>query len=78
MKNWKKSTGKIIGLFAGSIGQIWETEAPAYGGSTLDYRQLWINGRRAIYFARDEYCLQRITSWDKKSGKLGVPESSDR
>lgn len=76
VKNWKKATGNIKGLPIKSRGQIWEAEAPAYGGRTLDYRQLWINGRKAVR-ARDvnDDNLQRITSWDKKSGKLGVPSS---
>ncbi|HEX8017908.1 MAG TPA: hypothetical protein VF465_21970 [Flavobacterium sp.] len=45
IKNWKKSTIAINGL---KTGTVWEANAPQQAGEILNYRQLWVNGKKAV------------------------------
>jgi hypothetical protein len=73
VKGWKKAKN-TPGLPATAVGKVYATDAPQIGGNLLEYRQLWVNGRKAVR-ARDanDDNLPRITSWDKKTGTLGIP-----
>jgi hypothetical protein len=73
---WKKLREKVPGL-PQTAGEVWVTDAPRVGGRLLDFRQLWVNGSKAVR-ARDvdDDHLTRITSWNKKTGELGIPASS--
>jgi hypothetical protein len=71
---WKKSSKYIQGLPEKAQKQVWVAEAPCVGGDLLEFRQLWINGVKATR-AKDVNGdnLQRISSWDKATGRIGVP-----
>lgn len=70
---WKK-TGKVTGLPAKAVGKVYVTTLPLINGNLPEFRQLWVNGRKAVR-ARDmsDFAMQRILSWDKKTGTLGIP-----
>lgn len=56
-------------------GKLWVTDVPMFNGRPLDFRQLWINGTKAIR-ARDVDDFEkmyRIRSVDKKNRILWVP-----
>lgn len=63
---WKKINAKISGLPKASRGNVWVADAPEFGGRTLEFRQLWVNGRKAIR-AREPNgdTLNRLIAWDK-------------
>jgi len=52
-------------------GGIWEADAPVVGGKVLGFRQLWVNGIKAVR-AREEG-MPRILEVDKKEQVIWVP-----
>jgi len=63
IKNWRKN------------GNIWEADAPVVGGRVLGFRQLWVNGVKAVR-ARDvdrDDDMKRILGVDKKEQVMWVP-----
>jgi hypothetical protein len=73
VNGWKKVTFSVAGLPALATKNVWVTDAPIVGGNLLDFRQLWVNDVKTVR-ARDanDDNLPRITSWDRKTGKMGV------
>jgi hypothetical protein len=63
IKNWKKS------------GKYWVATAPEFNGRPLEFRQLWINGKKAIRArdVEDFEKMNRITSVDKTNEVIWVP-----
>lgn len=55
-------------------GNIWEADAPAIGTGIIDFRQLWVNNRKATR-ARDynDNKMGRILSWDHVSQTCMIP-----
>lgn len=75
VKGWKKATGKIPGLSKKAKANVWETEAPLIGDKLLDFRQLWINGSKAIRAkSRNGESMGRILSWNKKTAQCWIPK----
>jgi len=70
---WKK-TEAVPGLPVVAAKNVMVADLPLVNGVLPEFRQLWVNGRKAVR-ARDvnNDQLPRITSWDKKTGTLGVP-----
>src|SRR6185503_4043193 len=63
------------GLPGQSQRKIWEADAPQVGGVTLLFRQLWINGVKAIR-AREsntDESMCRILSLDKQKQQIWIP-----
>ena len=61
-------------------GKVWVADVPAFNGRPLDFRQLWVNGKKAVR-ARDVEDLEkmnRICSVDEKNEILYVPAVSIR
>lgn len=59
-------------------GDIWVAEVPAFNGRPLDFRQLWVNGKKAIR-ARDISDFEkmsRIINNDPRNEILWVPASA--
>ena len=52
INGWKKVTGKIPGLPTVANGKLWEADAPLVGGRLQEFRQLWVDDRKATR-ARD-------------------------
>ncbi|WP_316807870.1 L-rhamnose mutarotase [Pedobacter agri] len=74
ISGWKKLNGNVAGLPKKSIGKIWVTDIPDFDGSGLQFRQLWVNGKKAIRaknYNGDE--MGRISSWDKEMQTCKIP-----
>jgi hypothetical protein len=67
---WTKSLA-LNGLKA---GVVWEADAPKIAGEILNYRQLWVNGTKAVR-AKSTIGNQmdRILSWDKETQSCWIP-----
>ncbi|MBR1464531.1 MAG: right-handed parallel beta-helix repeat-containing protein [Prevotella sp.] len=66
IKGWRKQ------------GRLWVADMPVFNGRPLSFRQLWVNGKKAIR-ARDVddfEQMNRIISVDKKQEIIYVPASS--
>ena len=63
IKNWKKQ------------GKLWVADVPAFNGRPLDFRQLWVNGEKAVRArdVEDFEKMNRICSVDEKNEILYVP-----
>nr|MBP6759839.1 hypothetical protein [Flavobacterium sp.] len=71
IKNWKKSTISINGLKAGTI---WEADAPEKAGEIINYRQLWVNGNKAVRAKSTAgNKMDRILSWDAATETCWIP-----
>ncbi len=59
-------------------GRLWVADVPDFNGRPVDFRQLWVNGRKAVR-ARDVSDFEqmnRIRTYDKKNRVLWVPAKS--
>lgn len=64
IKNWKKSAIVING----KKGIVWEANAPEKAGEIINYRQLWVNGKKAVRAkSTPGNKMDRILSWDAAS-----------
>lgn len=68
--NWKQAEA-INGLAA---GKVWVADAPKKAGALINYRQLWVNGNKAIRAKSTSGAnMDRILSWDKNSETCWIP-----
>ncbi len=71
IKNWKKTTTAINGV---KPGIVWVADAPEIGGETINYRQLWVNGVKAVRAKSTAgNKMDRILSWDAASQTCWIP-----
>ena len=68
IKGWKKQ------------GKVWVADVPTFNGRPLDFRQLWVNGKKAVRArdVEDFEKMNRICSVDEKNEILYVPAVSIR
>ena len=68
IKGWKKQ------------GKVWVADVPAFNGRPLDFRPLWVNGKKAVRArdVEDFEKMNRICSVDEKNEILYVPAVSIR
>ena len=68
IKGWKKQ------------GKVWVADVPVFNGRPLDFRQLWVNGKKAVRArdVEDFEKMNRICSVDEKNEMLYVPVVSIR
>ena len=61
-------------------GKVWVADVPAFKGRPLDFRQLWVNGKKAVRArdVEDFEKMNRICSVDEKNEMLYVPVVSIR
>ena len=61
-------------------GKVWVADVPAFNGRPLDFRQLWVNGKKAVRArdVEDFEKMNRICSVDEKNEFLYVPAVSIR
>lgn len=71
IKNWTKSTTAINGL---KKGAVWVADAPKKAGSLIDYRQLWVNGKKAVRAKNTAgTTMERILSWNHEEQTCWIP-----
>jgi hypothetical protein len=76
LSGWKKLKGSIPGLPERSAGKVWVTNLPEQAAAGLVYRQLWINGQKAVnarYF--NDAQMGRILSWNTANETCSIPVS---
>lgn len=74
---WKKMTGKIPGLPVAVQGEVWVADAPKFGGRMLEFRQLWVNGRKAIRARQpNNGTLDHLVAWDKTHQEAWISTGS--
>ena len=74
IRNWKRATVKIPGLPAAAQSKIWMADVPLTAGRPSEFRQLWINDKKAIRAkSMNGDLMDRILSWNKKEQTCWVP-----
>jgi len=75
ISNWNRVNSHIPGLTKSAQGKVWEAQVPQTAGQSLLFRQLWINGVKAIR-AREsdtDEGMNRILSLDKQKQEIWIP-----
>jgi hypothetical protein len=74
ISNWKRSTRKIEGFSAAAQIKVWEADVPLTAGRLSEFRQLWVNGKKAVRAkSMNGNLMDRILSWDKKEQTCWIP-----
>lgn len=75
---WKKLSAAIAGLPANAKGKVWVADLPYYQGSRFQFRQLWVNGRKAVRARESDNNdqMSRILSVDKVRQEMWIPTPS--
>ena len=74
ISNWKLLTAKIPGLPVAAKGKIWVAHVPLTAGRLSEFRQLWVNDKKAIRAkSMNGDLMDRILSWDKKEQICWIP-----
>jgi len=70
IKNWKK--GAIIN--GQKKANVWVADAPQKAGEIINYRQLWVNGKKAVRAKSTAgNQMDRILSWDATTETCWIP-----
>ncbi len=73
IKNWRFA-GRIPGLPVAANGPICVAAAPHQDGHVLEFRELWVNGRKAVRArSPNEGKLARLVAWDKANQTATIP-----
>ena len=62
---WRKLKAATPGVHAAAVGHVWVATAPEIGAATLDFRQLYVNGTKAVRARSpngDDF--HRMVEWD--------------
>ncbi len=72
--SWQRPAKNVTGLPAIAEGKVWVADIPLTGGRLSEFRQLWINGTKAVRAksANGDF-MNRILSWDKKEQTCWIP-----
>jgi hypothetical protein len=77
IKGWQKAEGTISGLPQEAQGKVWMADAPKIGGRILEFRQFWINSRKAVRASTfNDGKLGRILSVNKEKEEIWIPAPS--
>lgn len=74
ISNWKPLTAKVAGLPVAAQGKTWVADVPLTAGRLSEFRQLWVNDRKAVRAkSMNGDLMDRILSWDKKEQTCWIP-----
>ncbi len=74
INGWKRMSS-VPGLPSVANGKVWVADMPMADGRPLEFRQLWVNGRKAIR-AKDTQgdSMNRILSWNHNTESCWIPK----
>lgn len=72
--NWRRVTETVPGLPVAAQGKVWVADSPLTGNRMLDFRQLWINGKKAVRAAQFEPgCMERMIDFIPGKEEIWIP-----
>jgi hypothetical protein len=72
---WSKAKRNIEGLPKNARGKVWVTDAPMTGDQLIDFRQMWVNDKKAVRAnTMNGDSMMRILSWDHKNQSCWIPK----
>lgn len=79
ISGWQKITQKIEALPATAQGKVWMAQLPFNEQNLPAFRQLWVNGRKAVRAKNyNGDAMGRILSWNKKEESCTIPLAAAR
>jgi hypothetical protein len=74
LQGWEKVSAEVPGLPQAAQGNVWMADAPRMGGRILEFRQMWVNDRKAVRASTmNDGVLGRILSVDKERQEIYIP-----
>lgn len=76
VSGWKLAEDPPLGLPVAAKGRIWTADTPIFNGRPLEFRQLWVDGRKATRARTPNGdAMERLTSWNREKETAGIPSS---
>ncbi|MFC6099364.1 right-handed parallel beta-helix repeat-containing protein [Olivibacter domesticus] len=73
--NWQKADAQTADLSAAAKGKVWMIDAPLIGDEVLDFRQLWVNDKKAVRAkSTTGSMMERILSWNHQKQTCWIPK----
>lgn len=73
--NWQKVGAQTTNLSPLAKGNVWMIDAPIVGDEVLDFRQLWVNNKKAIRAkSTTGSSMERILSWNHQTQTCWIPK----
>jgi len=73
---WQLLNEPVRGLPDVARGRIWITNTPIFNGRPLEFRQLWVNDRKATRARTPNGdAMEHLTAWDREKEEAGFPSS---
>jgi hypothetical protein len=77
VRGWTRLNGAPPEMAPRARGQLWVADVPSFHGRELEFRQLWINDRKAIRARTpDDGQMERLVRWDRGPGEAHLPPAS--
>ena len=77
IQHWEKVSTPLPGLPSHAVHHVWVASVPKAGGHFLNFRQLWVNGQKAVRAREpDPDQLERLVAWDKTNQVATIPASA--
>lgn len=74
VRGWTRLTGSLPGMAPRARGQLWVADVPMFHGRGLEFRQFWVNDRKAIRARTpDDGRMERLVRWDRAAGEAHLP-----
>lgn len=74
---WEKLSAEVPGLPAAARGQVWVAAAPRFNGRLLEFRQLWVDGRKAVRARTPgDGKMERLVAWDRPKREAFIPAAT--
>lgn len=71
---WQKPAAAPAGLPAAARGHIRVAPAPRFNGRLLEFRQLWVDGRKAVRARTPgDGTMERLVAWDRPKREAWIP-----
>jgi len=74
---WQKLATDPRGLPAAARGHLWVADAPRFNGRALEFRQLWVGGRKAVRARTPgDGTMDRLVAWDRAAREAWIPATT--
>ena len=75
---WQKLTNSTSGLPAEATSNVWVADLPVFNGRRLEFRQLWVDGRKAVRARTPgSGAMARLADWDRAKRTAWIPANLD-
>lgn len=74
LNGWKKASSSLDKLPKIAKEKIWVTDVPLVGGQLFNFRQLWVNDKKAVRAkSANADSMHRILNWNKREQTAIIP-----